>query len=117
MTKQTNNQFRDDEIVIMTHWDKKAELPQENPGGGNGGQSDNGGNGDARITNKQLNYIVNLGRNLSLNSKDLDGEALNGLSRWIFQYFLPFPEQKQAFFLSWEDFFCKTDLTPKEVCP
>ena len=25
MTNQNNNQFRDDEIVIMTHWDKKEE--------------------------------------------------------------------------------------------
>jgi hypothetical protein len=33
---------------------------------GNGGERGNGGNGDsARITNKQLNYIVNLGKNLN----------------------------------------------------
>ena len=25
MTNQTNKQFRDDEIVILTHWDKKEE--------------------------------------------------------------------------------------------
>jgi len=39
----------------------------------NGG---NGGNGDARITNKQLNYAVNLGKNLGWNSKDLDEESI-----------------------------------------
>ena len=32
------------------------------------GNEGSGGNGDARITNKQLNYIVNLGRNLNMNS-------------------------------------------------
>ena len=42
---------------------------------GNGGGG-NGGNGDGRITNKQLNYIVNLGRNLNLNSKNLDEESM-----------------------------------------
>ena len=41
----------------------------------------------------------------------------NGLSQWIFQYFLPFMERKQDFFLSWENFFCKTDLTVKEISP
>ena len=57
--------------------DKQGESPKETSGGGNGGQSDNGGNGDnARITNKQLNYIVNLGRNLSMDSKDLDQESV-----------------------------------------
>lgn len=39
-------------------------------------QGGDGGNGDARITNKQLNYIVNLGRNLKMNSKDLDEESV-----------------------------------------
>jgi hypothetical protein len=37
----------------------------------------------------------------------------NGISRWIFQYFFPFIEQKQPFFLAWENFFCKTDLVVK----
>lgn len=37
----------------------------------------NGGNGgSARITNKQLNYIVNLGRDLRWSSKDLDDESV-----------------------------------------
>jgi hypothetical protein len=37
----------------------------------------NGGNGDgARITNKQLNYVINLGRQLQWDSKDLDKETL-----------------------------------------
>jgi hypothetical protein len=61
-----------------------SEPPKDDPKGGdaekpgngaNGGDKD-GGNGDARISNKQLNYIVNLGRNLNLNSKDLDQETL-----------------------------------------
>jgi hypothetical protein len=44
---------------------------------GNGGERGNGGNGDsARITNKQLNYIVNLGKNLKWDSKDLDEESV-----------------------------------------
>jgi len=58
----------------------KSEPPQtpEMKGGeerkpGNGG---NGGNGDARITNKQLNYAVNLGKSMGLNSKDLDQESI-----------------------------------------
>ena len=54
---------------------ESAETAQEEPKGGEtgktGGNGGNGGNEDARITNKQLNYIVNLGRNLNMNSKDL----------------------------------------------
>jgi len=34
----------------------------------------------------------------------------NRLSEWIFQYSFPFWEGKQAFFLAWQDFFCKTNL-------
>jgi hypothetical protein len=34
----------------------------------------------------------------------------NGLSEWIFQYSFPFYEQKQTFFLSWQEFFCKIRL-------
>ena len=51
--------------------------PCETPGtkGGDGGKPGNG-NGNARITNKQLNYVVNLGRSLGLNSKDLDQETV-----------------------------------------
>jgi hypothetical protein len=57
----------------------KADPPKESPKApveckpGNGG---NGGNGDARISNKQLNYIVTLGKGLKLNSKDLDHESV-----------------------------------------
>jgi hypothetical protein len=50
--------------------------PKDAPKGGEGEKPGNGGNEDARISNKQLNYIVNLGRNLNLNSKDLDQESL-----------------------------------------
>lgn len=37
----------------------------------------------------------------------------NGISQWIYQYFLPFIERKQPFSLSWQDFFRKTDLEIK----
>lgn len=62
----------------------QAKSPQEGPkggdadkpgSGGNGGDK-GGGNGDARISNKQLNYIVTLGKGLKLNSKDLDQETV-----------------------------------------
>ena len=55
---------------------ESAETTQAKPKGGETAKSGNGGNGDARITNKQLNYIVNLGRNLNMNSKDLDQECV-----------------------------------------
>jgi hypothetical protein len=57
-------------------------TPKSNPPqtpetkGGDGNKSGNGGNGDARITNKQFNYAVNLGKTLGLNSKDLDQESI-----------------------------------------
>jgi hypothetical protein len=65
----------------------QTKPPQEGPkggdadkpgSGGNGGDKGggNGGNGDARISNKQLNYIVTLGKGLKLNSKDLDQETI-----------------------------------------
>ena len=37
----------------------------------------------------------------------------NGISLWYYQYFLPFHEQKQSFFLSWQEFFSKTNLEVK----
>ncbi len=52
----------------------QTRAPGEN-GGGNGSGSGNGQSG--RLTNKQLNYIVNLGKGLRLNSKDLDQEAVS----------------------------------------
>jgi len=65
----------------------QTKPPQDGPkggdaetrgNGGNGGDKGggNGGNGDARISNKQLNYIVTLGKGLKLNSKDLDQESV-----------------------------------------
>jgi len=39
-------------------------------------QDDQGNGGGGRITNRQLNYLVNLGRSLGWTSKDLDEEAL-----------------------------------------
>ena len=44
------------------------EPQEEETKGGDGQKPGNGGNEDARVTNKQLNYIVNLGRNLNLDS-------------------------------------------------
>jgi hypothetical protein len=64
----------------------QVEKPES---GGNGG--DKGGNGNARISNKQLNYIVNLGRNLNLNSKDLDQETVK-----VFGVKMAFLTSKQA---------------------
>jgi hypothetical protein len=60
------------------------QPPKEAPKGGEAektGSGDNGGdkgagNGDARISNKQLNYIATLGKGLKLNSKDLDQETV-----------------------------------------
>ncbi len=34
----------------------------------------------------------------------------SGNFQWIYQYSFPFIEQKQEFFLSWQDFFRKTEL-------
>jgi hypothetical protein len=34
----------------------------------------------------------------------------NGISQWIYQHSFPFPERKQDFFLSWQDFFHNTDI-------
>jgi hypothetical protein len=58
--------------------DDDTQAPQNESTGGNGGSPQDSGNGgeSARITNKQLNYIVNLGRNIGWNSKDLDEESL-----------------------------------------
>jgi hypothetical protein len=57
--------------------DNQSELSQEESEGGDGGKPEDGGNGgNARVTNKQLNYIVNLGRNVGWNSKDLDEESV-----------------------------------------
>ena len=58
------------------------EPPNQRSAGNNGsngnGHGSNGTNGEnGRITNRQLNYIVNLGKERGLNSKDLDQEALS----------------------------------------
>jgi len=51
--------------------------PPKTPTDGKPGNGGSGGNGDARISNKQLNYIVTLGKGLKLNSKDLDKECVD----------------------------------------
>jgi len=58
--------------------DDQTAPPKEEPKGGDGGNPGDGGNGGdtARVTNKQLNYIVNLGRNIGWNSTDLDKESV-----------------------------------------
>lgn len=58
------------------------EPPNQRSTGGNGsngnGHGSNGTNGEnGRITNRQLNYIVNLGKERGLNSKDLDQESVS----------------------------------------
>lgn len=44
--------------------------------GGNGNGKSNGVNGSGRITNKQMGFIINLGKGIGLNSKGLDEESL-----------------------------------------
>jgi len=58
--------------------DRKTEPPKDESTGGNGGRTSEGGNGGdtARVTHKQLNYIVNLGRDIGWSSKDLDSESV-----------------------------------------
>ena len=58
--------------------DNQSEPPQEESEGGNGDKPKDGGNGGdtARVTNKQLNYIVTLGKNLAMDSKHLDEESV-----------------------------------------
>jgi hypothetical protein len=81
---------------------RQTKPPQEGPkgggadkpgSGGNGADKGGGkgGNGDARISNKQLNYIVTLGKGLKLNSKDLDQETLK-----VFSVKMAFLTSKQA---------------------
>lgn len=56
----------------------REELPttSQNATSGDDGKS-NGGNGQSgRITNKQMGFIINLGKGLGLNSKDLDEETI-----------------------------------------
>jgi hypothetical protein len=65
----------------------------EKPGNGGNGGDRAGGNGDARISNKQLNYIVNLGRNLNLNSKDLDHESVKAYGVKMALEFMPASDQ------------------------
>jgi hypothetical protein len=54
-----------------------SKQPYQKPNTPEGNGDRKGGNGDGgRITNKQLGYIVNLGKTLKMNSKDLDQDAL-----------------------------------------
>ena len=60
-----------------------GETPkQQSHSGGNGQGNGNGngngnGSGEGRITNRQLNYIVNIGKGLGLDSKGLDQESVS----------------------------------------
>jgi hypothetical protein len=55
---------------------KPPQEPPKTPAESKSGNGGDGGNGDARISNKQLNYIVTIGKGLKLNSKDLDQESV-----------------------------------------
>jgi hypothetical protein len=76
--------------------EKPSKPPKEEPKTppeskpSNGG---NGGNGDARISNKQLNYIVTLGKGLKLNSKDLDQESVKTYGVNMALEFMPASDQ------------------------
>ena len=54
-------------------------------------------------TRFEVNYAAGLGIPVQLHWE-------NGISEWIFQYSFPFLGEKQAFFLAWEEFFCKIKL-------
>jgi hypothetical protein len=62
--------------VITEGKEDPPKEPPKTPAEGKPSNGGNGGNGDARISNKQINYVVNLGRSLGLNSKDLDQESV-----------------------------------------
>ena len=64
--------------------------------------------GYAGGTRFEIEYAVTLGIPVQIHWE-------NGFSQWIYPYFLPFIVQKQSFSLSWQDFFCKTDLGMRGV--
>ena len=54
-------------------------------------------------TKFEVDYAVSMGIPVQVHWE-------NGKSETFYQYPLPFMESEYAFFLAWEDFFCKTDL-------
>ena len=69
---------------LATNGSKEEPTAQKSPkqsqsGGNNGGNGNGNGNGggDGRITNRQLQYIVQLGKGLGLDSKALDEEVVS----------------------------------------
>ena len=60
------------------------------------------------VTRFEIEYAIKLNIPIRIHKE-------NGISWWIYQQILPFPEQKQAFFLSWQEFFCKTDLAVRRI--
>ena len=64
--------------------------------------------GYAGGTRFEIEYGVTLGIPVQIHWE-------KGLSQWIYQYFSPFIKQKHPFFLSWQEFFCKTDLVMRGV--
>jgi hypothetical protein len=54
-------------------------------------------------TRFEIEYAVSLNIPLQVHWK-------NGISQWIYQRSFPFFERKQDLFLSWQDFFHKTDI-------
>ncbi len=71
----SGNQGRDDNPEKPTET-AQPTGGQEPPAPSNGNGNGNGGN-SGRITNKQLNFIVNLGKDLGMHSKELDEAALS----------------------------------------
>ena len=77
------NQHRHGESVFLgfcrveSNEKRVLQEPSESEFLADARQSKGRGNGDnARITNKQLSYIVTLGKGLKRNSKDLDAETV-----------------------------------------
>ena len=80
----TNDHAKDPDTQPSARSRRGNTTNRENGNGGNGSSraNGNGGNGNGnggengRITNKQLNFIVNLGKDQGLSSKELDKEAV-----------------------------------------
>jgi hypothetical protein len=54
-------------------------------------------------TRFEIEYVVSLNISVVIHQE-------KGISRWMYQHYFPFIEQKQEFFLSWQDFFHKNDI-------
>jgi hypothetical protein len=54
-------------------------------------------------TKFEVDYAVSMGIPVQVHWE-------NGISETFYQYFFPFMHSEHAFFLSWQEFFCKTNL-------